>query len=196
MKRFSIIILMGLIITNIHLTIKAQGMKNGNEPTNAKKIDLVVKRTIDAPVEEVWKAWSESEYVKQWWGPTGFTCPVAEIDFRKGGKSLVCMRAPKEYSMPDMFNTWTYKKIVPNKSIEFVLNFTDKDGNKMNPQEMGHPAGIPEDVLHLITFKEISANKTDITVTEYGYSSAQVVELSKAGLVQSLDKMAAIFTKE
>lgn len=33
-------------------------------------------------------------------------------------------------------------------------------------------------------------------VTEYGYSSAQVVELSKAGLVQSLDKMAAIFTKE
>jgi uncharacterized protein YndB with AHSA1/START domain len=43
--------------------------------------NMVVTRSFDAPVEQVWKAWSESEQVKRWWGPTGFTCPVAKMDF-------------------------------------------------------------------------------------------------------------------
>jgi uncharacterized protein YndB with AHSA1/START domain len=34
--------------------------------------DLVVTRVFDALLEQ---AWSESGFVKQWWGPTGFTCP-------------------------------------------------------------------------------------------------------------------------
>jgi hypothetical protein len=34
-----------------------------------------------------------------------------------------------------------------------------------------------------------------MTVTEYGYTSDQVVDISKAGLKQYLDKMSAIFTK-
>ena len=37
--------------------------------------DLVVTRTFDAPVERVWRAWTESEDVKQWWGPLGFSAP-------------------------------------------------------------------------------------------------------------------------
>ncbi len=40
---------------------------------------VVVTRVFDAPVELVWKAWSDPEYVRQWWGPTGFTCPLAKI---------------------------------------------------------------------------------------------------------------------
>ena len=43
----------------------------------ATRHDLVITRILDVPVEQVWQAWSEEEYVKQWWGPTGFTCPVA-----------------------------------------------------------------------------------------------------------------------
>jgi len=50
---------------------------------NVKKRDLVVTRVFDAPIELVWKAWSDSDEVKKWWGPTGFTCPVAEMDFRE-----------------------------------------------------------------------------------------------------------------
>jgi uncharacterized protein YndB with AHSA1/START domain len=50
---------------------------------NAKKTDLIVNRVFNAPVKRVWKAWIEPEIVKQWWGPEGFTCPVAKIDFRE-----------------------------------------------------------------------------------------------------------------
>ena len=56
-------------------------------------MNLVVTRVFDAPAENVWRAWSDAEMVKLWWGPTGFTCPFARIDFREGATSLVCMRA-------------------------------------------------------------------------------------------------------
>ena len=45
--------------------------------------DMVLTRTFDAPVEDVWRAWTEPELVKRWWGPTGFTAPLAEIDVRE-----------------------------------------------------------------------------------------------------------------
>jgi uncharacterized protein YndB with AHSA1/START domain len=33
---------------------------------NVKKGDLVVTRVFDAPVDEVWKAWSDPEYLMRW----------------------------------------------------------------------------------------------------------------------------------
>ena len=57
---------------------------------------MTISRVFDAPVAEVWKAWSDPDRVREWWGPTGFTSPLAKMDFREGGISLVCMRAPQE----------------------------------------------------------------------------------------------------
>lgn len=152
--------------------------------------NMTFTQTFDAPVERVWKQWSESENVMRWWGPKGFTSPLAKMDFREGGVSLVCMRAPKEFGGMDMYNTWSYKKIVPHERIEFVLNFCDKDGNKLDPAKMGLPPGIPQDVPHVITFKTVGDNKTEMTVIEYGYTLDEAVELSRAGLKECLDKMA------
>src|SRR3990172_8946675 len=105
--------------------------------TEAKKRDLIVTRVFDASIEQVWKAWVESEKVKQWWGPTGFTCTLAEMDFREGGTSLVCMRAPKEFGGQDLYNTWAYTKIIPMERFEYTLQFTDKNGKAFDPAEMG-----------------------------------------------------------
>jgi uncharacterized protein YndB with AHSA1/START domain len=148
--------------------------------------NLVVTRTFDAPVAEVWKYWAESEGVKKWWGPNGFTSPLARMDFREGGTSLVCMRAPNGQ---DFYNTWTYRKIEPLKRIEFILGWADKDGQKIDPVTMGLPPDIPQEVRHVVTFKDVSG-KTELTVTEYGYKSDQTLDLSKQGLEQCLDKMA------
>jgi uncharacterized protein YndB with AHSA1/START domain len=160
-----------------------------------KTLDVVVTRVFDAPVELVWKAWSDSDHVMRWWGPTGFTSPLARIDFRVGGVSLVCMRAPKEFGGQDMYNTWTYQKIEPLERIEFIFHFTDKDGNRLDPAKMGVPPGIPQEVPHVITFKRLAENKTEMTIRESGYTSETAVAISKAGLEQCLDKMAASFAK-
>jgi uncharacterized protein YndB with AHSA1/START domain len=164
-------------------------MARNEEPMT---LNMVTSRVFDASVEQVWKAWSDSELVKQWWGPTGFTSPFANMDFRVGGTSLVCMRAPQEYGGFDMYNTWTYTRIVPQDLIEFVQHFTDKDGNKIDPSSMGVPPDVPAEVPHRIVFKSLDAGKTEIHITEYGYNSEATVNQSKMGMDQCLDKMAAI----
>lgn len=174
------------------LLILTSGVMTMTSPTIIRTRDLTLTRTFDAPVEQVWKAWSEPEMVKRWWGPTGFTSPVAKMNFREGGSSLVCMRSPDGH---DMYNTWTYRKIEPMTRLEFVLDWADKNGTRVDPSSMGLPPDMPRDVRHVITFKKVASNKTEMTITEFGYTSDQHYELSKAGLEQCLDKMAAIWTK-
>jgi uncharacterized protein YndB with AHSA1/START domain len=154
----------------------------------SKTHEMTITRLFDAPVKQIWRAWTESQAVMRWWGPTAFTCPVANMDFRVGGTSLVCMRTPDGH---DMYNTWTYQQIVPMQQIEFIHHFADQHGNQIDPAAMGLPPGIPAAVRHVLTFKPASNNQTEFTVTEFGYTSPQVVELSRSGMVECLDKLAA-----
>jgi uncharacterized protein YndB with AHSA1/START domain len=162
---------------------------------NVQKRDLVITRVFDAPVELVWKAWTDPEYVMQWWGPNYFTSPSAKIDFREGGTSLVCMRAPKEFGGQDMYSTWTYTRIVPMERIEYIHNLADKDGKQVDPVQMGLPADFPQDQRHVVTFKAVDGNKTELTITEYGWTVGHMMEMSQTGMEQCLDKMAAIFAR-
>ena len=170
-------------------------MPDNNTSDYADTYDVVVTRVLDASVEEVWKAWSEPAYVMRWWGPTSFTSPSAEMDFRVGGASLVCMRAPAEYGGQDFYNTWTYTTIDPHERIEFVSNFADEDGTHIDRAAMGMPPGVPFDVPHVITFEAAGVGRTEMTVTEHGYTTEQARDLSRAGMEQCLDKMAAIFAR-
>jgi uncharacterized protein YndB with AHSA1/START domain len=158
--------------------------------------DLLVTRIFDAPVERVFNAWRDPDQVMQWWGPTGFTCPSARMDFREGGTSLVCMRPPQEFpGGVDLYNTWAYTRIVPNQLIEYILDWADQDGNRLDPETLGLPPGMPRDVHNTNEFKDLGNGKTELTVTEHGYDSEAQMELSRQGLEQCLDKMAASLAK-
>lgn len=108
---------------------------------DAETFDVVVTRVLGTPVEEAWKVWSDPAYVTRWWGPTGFTSPSAEMDFRVGGASLVCMRAPAEYGGQDMYHTWTYTTIEPHERIGFVSNSPTKTGRISTLQRSAFPRG-------------------------------------------------------
>jgi uncharacterized protein YndB with AHSA1/START domain len=136
----------------------------------------------------VWRAWSDPDKVMTWWGPQGFTSPMCRMDFREGGTTLVCMRSEQGV---ELYNSWTYRSIDPMDRIEFVNGFADADGNPVGPAELGLPPQIPAQVPHVVTFKAIDDDTTQLTVHEYGYPDAQIVEVSKAGMEQCLDKMAA-----
>jgi uncharacterized protein YndB with AHSA1/START domain len=49
-------------------------------------IVLVVRRTIRAPAERVFAAWTEPSQLRAWWGPRPVTCSAAEVDLRIGGR--------------------------------------------------------------------------------------------------------------
>ena len=157
----------------------------------AKQIE--VTRTFNAPVEMVWKVWTDPELVKRWWGPKYFISPLAKIDFREGGKSIVSMKAPKEMGDQEFYSIWEYVKIIPLKTIEFIQNLSDKDGNKTHPTKLGMPPDFPMDIKTVVTFREIANSKTEMTVTEYA-DFGSMSNFAQLGLEQSLDKMVAIFS--
>ncbi|NJP04942.1 MAG: SRPBCC domain-containing protein [Chloroflexaceae bacterium] len=154
--------------------------------------DLVITRVFHAPVQTVWHAWSESQAVRQWWGPMGFTSPLARMDFREGGTSLVCMSSP-EYGTH--YSTWHYRAIVPLQSIDYLHNLADEEGHAIDPTAVGMPPDFPQNQRHLVTFTALEPHTTEITITEYDWPVGEMMELSRMGMEQCLDKMAALLVK-
>ena len=104
----------------------------------ANKTDITIVKTFNAPVQSVWKYWSEPKYFKQWWGPAEATCIACHIDFKVGGKFLNCVRVHDANGQAvDMWATGTYKVIEPFKRIVFSDSFADKDGNVVSPSYYG-----------------------------------------------------------
>lgn len=144
------------------------------------------------PLAKVWQAWTDSQSLMQWWGPQGFTCPLARIDLREGGTSLVAMRSPEHGTH---YSIWHYQRIVPHQQLEFVHNLADASGNKINPVTVGMPPDFPMDQRQVIAFEALPGDKTALTVTEYGWTVGQMMEFSRMGMEQSLDKLAAVLAR-
>src|SRR5688572_4455799 len=154
------------------------------------KRDLTLTRTFNVPLTDLWNAWVDPSYVKRWWGPEGFTCPVAEMDVRDGGTSLVAMRTPDGH---DLYSTWAYRQIIPGQRMEYVFNLSDATGRKVDPTELGMPPDFPREVLHVVELRALGDRRSELTITEHGYTSPAHFEMSKAGLAECLDKMERIF---
>ena len=43
---------------------------------------ITIKRIFNLTLVSVWKAWTEPESAKKWWGPKEYTCPYCSIDFK------------------------------------------------------------------------------------------------------------------
>ena len=120
---------------------------------------FVISRTFDAPRKRVWRAWTDVEQVKQWWGPIGFVVTYCKIDLRPGGLGHYCLRGPDG---SDLWGRFAYREIVEPERLVWINSFSDKDGgltvHPMNPT-------WPREMHTSVTFKELGGGKTEVTVT-------------------------------
>jgi uncharacterized protein YndB with AHSA1/START domain len=155
---------------------------------------LTLTRLIDAPRERVWQAWSDQELIRRWWGPNHFTSPSCRLDFRVGGVTLVCMHGPAGTEWDrDLYNTWTYCRIVPLEVIEFLQNPSDEHGKPADPAALGLRGDFPLNVRTVVELRPAS-DKTELTVTEYGFPAGEMLAQAEAGLHQTLDKLVEVVT--
>jgi len=83
-------------------------------------MQITIQVNIDAPIEDVWKAWTSPADIQLWnMASDDWCCPIAEINLSAGGKFSYRMEA-KDGSMGFDFEG-TYTKVVPNKLIEYSL---------------------------------------------------------------------------
>ncbi len=171
-------------------------MTKENSETVGKKNELVIERIFNAPVEAIWKAWSEPETMMKWWGPNNFTMPVCKIDFRVGGKYLICMRGSPEPGMPeqDVWGAGTYQKIIPLKKIVLVDSFADEKGNIVPGSHYGMPESFPMEATISISFEAMGNDKTKMTLhypSTEGIEGKMLEDMTQ-GWGQSFDKLAAM----
>lgn len=67
---------------------------------NTDTRELLIKRTLNAPIELVWEVWTKPEHIAQWWGPTGFTNTITKMDMVAGGEWVLTMHGPDGTDYP------------------------------------------------------------------------------------------------
>ena len=150
---------------------------------------MTVTRVFDAPRELVWKAWTEPKYVMQWWGPQGFSAPVCQMDFRVGGKSLLCMKSPEGQ---EFWNGIEYHEIIPHEKIVSSMYFADAKGNKVEPEQYGMEHEAIDGAYDITLFEDLGNGKTRLT--QIGNEPMESAKNSGQleGWNQILDKVAAV----
>ncbi|MFJ1584784.1 SRPBCC family protein [Streptomyces sp. NPDC088197] len=79
--------------------------------------EIVVSRTIGAPRELVFEAFTRVRHLSRWWGPEGFTTTTRSFDFRVGGVWDFVMHGPDGTD----YQEWiTYTEIVPSRRIALL----------------------------------------------------------------------------
>jgi uncharacterized protein YndB with AHSA1/START domain len=150
---------------------------------------MTITKVFDAPRELVWKAWTDPKYVMQWWGPNGFTAPVCRMDFRVGGKSVVCMKSPDGQ---EFWNAIEYHEIIPHEKIVSSMYFADAQGNKVEAAELGIEHEAIDGAFDVTLFEDFGNGQTKLThignePMESAKNSGQL-----EGWNQILDKVATV----
>ncbi|MEP7374986.1 MAG: SRPBCC domain-containing protein [Chitinophagaceae bacterium] len=153
-------------------------------PDRDTQNEIVIERVLNLPVSKVWKAWSEPESLKKWWGPKDFTCPSSNITFKKGGKYLNCMRSPDG---EEFWSTGVYEEIIPRKKIVFTDSFADSKGNTISASEHNMPGDWPIELLITVNLEEVNG-KTVLTLQHQGIPD-EMYEDCIQGWNESFDKL-------
>ena len=84
----------------------------------AEKPSLTLSRHYPVAPEKVWRAWTDPQAVKRWWGPgPGEPVSLAELDVRVGGRFRIVFGGP-DGKLHECAGT--YKEVVPNKKLVFT----------------------------------------------------------------------------
>jgi uncharacterized protein YndB with AHSA1/START domain len=137
--------------------------------------ELLITRTFDAPASLLFALWSKPEHMKRWMGPSNFTCPEAEIDFRVGGTYRVLITSPEH---GDNWFGGVYREIVPNRRLVFTFAW-DNDGPS---------AGV--ETLVTITFEE-KDRKTVQTFHQRPFLTVERRDSHISGWTEAFDKLEA-----
>ena len=109
--------------------------------TISKQDAVVIERTFNASLEFIWQMWTDPIHFKNWYGPNGFTIPVAEMDLRVGGRRLIWMASPD--GKMKMWTVGEYSEVTPHTHLVYTESMSDENGNILSPSAMGMPEGYP-----------------------------------------------------
>ena len=141
-------------------------------------LSLTIVRTLDAPPELVFEAWTTAEHARRWWYPRqggkDFASVAFAMDFRVGGAYRYCIRSPEGQE------TWahgTFREIVANRRLEFTFQW------EWAPQ-------ASDETLITVTFEPHGRAGTRLTFAQAPFASVEMRDGHEGGWGAVLDRLA------
>jgi len=119
--------------------------------TRTEGRDLILTRTFNAPLEKVFRAWTDPSLITQWFTPAPWTTASAEMDVRPGGSTVIVMRSPEGMEFP---NRGVYLEVVENRRLVFTNAYTTA----------WEPSDKPFMTV-VLTFEDLGDGRTNYTAT-------------------------------
>ena len=139
----------------------------------AQKPSLTLSRSYPVAPEKVWRAWTDPEAVKRWWGPGGVQpVSLARLDVRVGGRFRIVFGGAegKDHEVQGV-----YKEVVPNRKLVFTWTW---------------PNSTPErESLVTIMFRAVGRG-TQLDFLHEQLFDETVRDNHKRGWSETLDKLA------
>lgn len=97
---------------------------------DAEALTFAITAHFDAPVERIWRLWSEPRQLERWWGPPSHPATFVEHELAPGGSVSYFMTGPEG----DKYHGWwRVLETDPPRRLSFEDGFADSDG-KPNPE--------------------------------------------------------------
>lgn len=96
-----------------------------NNADGTSRQEFVYQRTVKAPRQLVFEAYSQPEHLKNWWGPKDMPINVYRFDFQPGGVFHYGMVSPEG----EHFGKLVYQHIEAPVQLNFIVSFCDEEGN-------------------------------------------------------------------
>lgn len=135
---------------------------------------LRLERRFDAPIREVFEAWTSAEVLRRWWpaGPDWET-PIAEVDVRVGGRLRLVMRSPDG---EEFGGRGEYLEIAPPERLVFTWAWDGHEGHEGTQ-------------LVEVEFLAQEDGTTTVVLTNRGLRDEESKRLHRAGWEASFDNL-------
>lgn len=140
-------------------------------------VSLTIVRTLDAPPDEVFSAWTDSEVLRQWMGPGEVVAEDARADARVGGEFYIRMHTP-DGDHPTM--NGVFAEVVANERLAFTWQWEGSD----------------VETFVTVEFRALDGDRTELTLTHERFPESEMRDKHTYGWTGCLAKLEARFAEK
>lgn len=140
--------------------------------------EYVLDREFNAPLEMVWRAWTDPELLARWYGP-GVETIIHEFDLKPGG----VWRNEMKWGEKSDLSKMEFKEVIPQEKMVWHHSSTDSDWNIAPSQMM---PDWPRTLLTTVTF-EAKGDKTSVRLTQIPLDATDAEIACFANMMSNMD---------
>ncbi len=148
-----------------------------DQKSHDNPLELKFSRTIEADPEFVFKALTQPDLIKKWFGPHGYSCPVVEVDLSVGGNYHIEMKPPEKEIIK---LNGVYKVVDPPNALAYTWQWDEPDAKETGVKVQFNPSG----------------NCTEVIVEQGEFANAESKEGHEEGWLAYFERLQEVIRAE